>query len=186
MKRFFDISISIVILIILIIPMIFIAIAVFMSSKGGILYWSDRVGMNSIIYKMPKFRTMKKNTPEVATHLLDLKETHFTSIGRFLRKYSLDELPQLFSVINGDMSLVGPRPALFNQIELISLRQEQSIDKLLPGITGWAQVNGRDDLTIIDKVSLDEEYAQYSSLWFDIKIIFLTILKVLKREGVAH
>ena len=186
MKRFFDIIISIIILILLALPMIFVAIAVLLTSKGNILYWSDRVGINCTIYKMPKFRTMKINTPEVATDLLDAAEIHLTSIGNFLRRYSVDELPQLISVIKGDMSLVGPRPALFNQNLLIVLRQEHGVDKLLPGITGWAQVNGRDNLTIIDKVKLDEEYIHLCSFWFDIKIILLTILKVLKREGVSH
>ena len=186
MKRFFDIITSIIILILLAIPMIFIAIVILLTSKGGILYWSNRVGINSAIYKMPKFRTMKINTPEVATHLLESAGMHLTPVGKFLRRCSLDELPQFFSVIKGDMSLVGPRPALYNQDMLIALRKECGVDKLLPGITGWSQVNGRDDLSIIDKITLDKEYIDLCSFWFDVRIMWLTLLKVLKREGVAH
>ena len=186
MKRLFDLTISVFIVVLLAVPMLFIVIAILLTSKGNVLYWSERVGINNTIYKMPKFRTMLLNTPEVSTDLLDRPEIHLTPIGGVLRHYSLDELPQLLSVIKGDMSLVGPRPALFNQNSLIAIRNEKGVDKLLPGITGWAQVNGRDDLSIIVKVALDEEYIYRQSFWFDIRIIWLTFLKVLKREGVSH
>ena len=186
MKRLFDIIFTFIILLIVAVPMLLIAIAILLSSKGGIFYWSDRVGINSVIYKMPKFRSMLLTTPEVATNMLEQPEVYLTPIGDFLRKYSLDELPQLLSVIKGDMSIVGPRPALFNQNDLIELRKEKGVDKLLPGITGWAQVNGRDDLSIISKVALDKEYVNRQSLRFDIMIIWVTFLKVLKREGVSH
>ena len=186
MKRLFDITASLVLLVILAVPMIFIGITILLTSKGGIFYWSDRVGINSVIYKMPKFRTMLMTTPELATDMLEQPKDYLTPIGDFLRKYSLDELPQLFSVIKGDMTLVGPRPALFNQNSLIELRKEKGIDQILPGITGWAQVNGRDNLSMIGKVMLDEEYMIRQSFWFDIRILWKTFLKVLKREGVSH
>ena len=186
MKRLFDITFSILILAVLAFPIFLIIVAILLTSKGKIFYWSDRIGINSTIYKMPKFRSMLINTPEVATHLLEKPDEYLTPIGGFLRNYSLDELPQLLSVINGDMSLVGPRPALFNQNNLIKLRIEKGLDKLLPGITGWAQVNGRDDLSIEIKVTLDEEYMNRQSFWFDMRILWLTFLKVLKREGVSH
>lgn len=156
------------------------------SSKGPIIYYSDRVGMNNTIFKMPKFRTMLINTPPVATHLLVNPDSYLSPIGAFLRQSSLDELPQLLSVIKGDMSFVGPRPALFNQLDLIALRKERGLDKLLPGITGWAQVNGRDELSIPEKVSLDFEYLNRKSFWFDIKILLLTVFKIFKRDGVTH
>jgi len=186
MKRLFDLTISVLILVLLAAPILLIVIAILLTSRGSILYWSQRVGINNSIYKMPKFRTMLVDTPEVATHLLDRPETYLTPIGGLLRHFSLDELPQLISVIKGDMSLVGPRPALFNQNNLIALRKEKGLDKFLPGITGWAQVNGRDGLSISEKVVLDEEYKNRQSFWFDLKIIWLTLLKVLKREGVSH
>jgi O-antigen biosynthesis protein WbqP len=186
MKRLFDITISFIFLLILAAPLLFIAIAVLLTSKGGVFYWSDRVGINSSIYKMPKFRSMLMTTPEVATDMLEQPKVYLTPIGGFLRKYSLDELPQLLSVIKGDMALVGPRPALFNQNSLIELRKEKGIDQLLPGITGWAQVNGRDNLSIIGKVVLDEEYMIRQSFWFDVRILWETFLKVLKRDGVSH
>ena len=186
MKRIFDIVFSVFALSILFAPMIIIGGLVRITSDGPALYWSKRIGKNNVEFKMPKFRTMKINTPEVATHLLESAEMHLTPVGKFLRRYSLDELPQFFSVIKGDMSLVGPRPALYNQDKLIALRKEYGLDKLLPGITGWAQVNGRDDLSIIDKITLDKEYIDLCSFWFDIRIIWLTLLKVLKPEGVAH
>jgi len=156
------------------------------TSKGPILYWSQRIGRNSRPFKMPKFRTMKLDTPVVATHLLDHPDTYLSPIGGFLRRYSLDELPQLFSVLKGDISLVGPRPALFNQEDLIALRKEKKIDKLLPGITGWAQVNGRDVLSIPEKVELDEFYMMKQSFWLDLKILWMTFLKVLSHKDVSH
>lgn len=186
MKRLFDLFAGIVLLVLLVIPMLLIYIAVRLSSKGRALYWSDRVGKNNKIFKMPKFRSMRIDTPSVATHLLDNPRVYLSSIGGFLRRSSLDELPQLFSVLKGDMSFVGPRPALFNQDDLIALRAEKGVDKLLPGITGWAQVNGRDELSIPDKVALDVEYLNRKSFWFDIKILWMTFLKVIKRDGVSH
>jgi len=186
MKRIFDLSLCIASLIFLSIPMLLISISVRLSSKGPALYWSDRVGKNNKIFKMPKFRSMLVDAPAVATHLLDNPDQYLSPIGRFLRLSSLDELPQLFSVLKGDMSFVGPRPALFNQEDLIALRSEKSIDKLLPGITGWAQVNGRDDLSISEKVSLDIEYLNRQSFWFDIKILWITFFRVLKHDGVSH
>ena len=186
MKRLFDLSISSMAILLLLIPMLIIVVAILLTSRGKILYWSDRVGLNNVIYKMPKFRTMLIDTPEVATHLLEKPEKYLTPIGSFLRHYSLDELPQLISVLKGDMSIVGPRPALFNQIDLIKLRKDKGLEELMPGITGWAQVNGRDGLSIVDKVKLDEEYKNYQSLLFDIKIVWLTFLKILRPEGVSH
>lgn len=186
MKRFFDFLLAMIIIVFLIIPMALIAIAVLMTSKGGVLYWSDRVGKNSHIFKMPKFRSMRVGTPAVATHLLDDPNSYLSPVGGFLRRSSLDELPQLFSVLKGDMSFVGPRPALFNQEDLIALRKEKNVDKLLPGITGWAQVNGRDELSIVDKVALDVEYLECQSFLFDIKILWMTFLRVSRREGVSH
>ena len=186
MKRISDLLLGIVILILLAAPMLFIAIAVRLSSKGPALYWSERVGKDNKIFKMPKFRSMLVETPAVATHLLDNPDTFLSPIGGFLRRSSLDELPQLFSLLKGDMSFVGPRPALFNQDDLIALRAENGVDKLLPGITGWAQVNGRDELSIPDKVALDVEYLDCQSFWFDIKILWMTFLRVVKRDGVSH
>jgi len=186
MKRIFDLLLGIVILVLLVTPMLLISIAVRLSSKGPALYWSDRVGKNNKIFKMPKFRSMLTDTPAVATHLLDNPDAYLSPIGGFLRLSSLDELPQLFSVLKGDMSFVGPRPALYNQDDLIALRTEKGVDKLLPGITGWAQVNGRDELSIPDKVALDTEYLNRQSFWFDIKILWMTFLKVMKRDGVSH
>jgi len=186
MKRIFDLLLSIVILVLLVTPMLLISIAVRFSSKGPALYWSDRVGKNNKIFKMPKFRSMLTDTPAVATHLLDNPDAYLSPIGGFLRLSSLDELPQLFSVLKGDMSFVGPRPALFNQEDLIALRTAEGVDKLLPGITGWAQVNGRDGLSIPDKVALDAEYLDRQSFWFDMKILWMTFLKVINRDGVSH
>jgi len=186
MKRIFDLLLGIAILVLLVAPMLLISIAVRLSSKGPALYWSDRVGKNNKIFKMPKFRSMLTDTPAVATHLLDNPDTYLSPIGGFLRRSSLDELPQLFLVLKGDMSFVGPRPALYNQDDLIALRTEKGVDKLLPGITGWAQVNGRDELSIPDKVALDTEYLNRQSFWFDIKILWMTFLKVAKRDGVSH
>ena len=171
MKRIFDLLLGVAILVLLVAPMLLISIAVRLSSKGPALYWSDRVGKNNKIFKMPKFRSMLTDTPAVATHLLDNPDTYLSPIGGFLRHSSLDELPQLFSVLKGDMSFVGPRPALFNQEDLITLRKEKGVDRLLPGITGWAQVNGRDELSIPDKVALDVEYLNRQSFWFDMEIL---------------
>ena len=156
------------------------------TSNGKTLYWSDRVGKNGVLFRMPKFRSMQVDTPTVATHLMTNPNAFLSPIGVFLRRLSLDELPQLFSVLKGDMSFVGPRPALFNQDDLIALRIEKGVDKLLPGITGWAQVNGRDELSIPDKVALDVEYLNRQSFWFDMKILWMTFFKVVKRDGVSH
>ena len=186
MKRFFDLITGAVLLIFLAVLQLLIVIAIRLTSKGPSIYWSDRVGKNNKIFKMPKFRSMLIDTPVVATHLLGDPSSYLSSIGGFLRRSSLDELPQLLSVLKGDMSLVGPRPALFNQDDLIALRNEKGVDKLLPGISGWAQVNGRDELSIPDKVVLDVEYLNRQSFWFDIKILWMTFLKVMKRDGVSH
>jgi O-antigen biosynthesis protein WbqP len=186
MKLFFDVFFGYILLVFLIVPMTFVAVVVRLTSKGPVFYWSNRVGKDNRIFKMPKFRSMLIDTPAVATHLLDNPDTYLSPIGGFLRSTSLDELPQLFSVLKGDMSFVGPRPALFNQDDLIALRREKGIDKLLPGITGWAQVNGRDELSIPDKVALDVEYLNHQSFWFDVKILWMTFLKVVKRDGVSH
>jgi len=186
MKRIFDLLLGVAMLAFLAAPMLLIAIAIRFSSKGPALYLSDRVGKNNKIFRMPKFRSMLIDTPAVATHLLDNPDAYLSPIGGFLRRSSLDELPQVLSVLKGDMSFVGPRPALFNQDDLIVLRTEKGVDKLLPGITGWAQVNGRDELSIPDKVSLDVEYLNRQSFWFDIKILWMTFLKVAKRDGVSH
>jgi len=186
MKRAFDLFFGVILLLSLVIMMLFIAIVIQLTSKGPSLYWSDRVGKNNKIFKMPKFRSMLTDTPAVATHLLDNPDVYLSPIGGFLRRSSLDEIPQLFSVLKGDMSFVGPRPALYNQDDLITLRTEKGVDKLLPGITGWAQVNGRDDLSIPDKVALDAEYLNHQSFWFDVKILWMTFLKVIKRDGVSH
>ena len=186
MKRPFDLFFGVMLLLLLSVPMLFTFIAVRLTSKGPGIYFSNRVGKNNTIFKMPKFRSMLIGTPVIATHLLGKSSSHLSSIGGFLRRSSLDELPQLFSVLNGDMSFVGPRPALFNQDDLIAMRTKKGVDKLLPGITGWAQVNGRDELSIPDKVALDVEYLNRQSLWFDIKILWKTFLKVMKRDGVSH
>ena len=186
MKRIFDLLLGIAIFALFAAPMMLIVTAVFLTSKGSALYWSDRVGKNNEIFKMPKFRSMLTDTPAVATHLLDNPDAYLSPIGGFLRLSSLDELPQLFSVLKGDMSFVGPRPALYNQDDLIALRSEKGVDKLLPGITGWAQVNGRDELSIPDKVELDVEYLNRQSFWFDMKILWMTFLKVIKQDGVSH
>ena len=186
MKRIFDSLLVIIIIILLVVPIILTAIAVRITSKGSVLYWSDRIGRNNEIFKMPKFRSMLIDTPDVATHLLNNPDSHLSPIGGFLRRSSLDELPQLFSVLKGDMSFVGSRPALYNQDDLISLRSEKGVDKLLPGITGWAQVNGRDELSIPEKVALDVKYLNRQSFWFDMKILWMTFLKVINRDGVSH
>ena len=186
MKRVFDLVMSVMLLAIFF-PLIILSILlVRLTSRGPCLYWSDRVGRHNIIFKMPKFRTMQVGTPAVATHLLSNSGQYLTSIGSFLRKSSLDELPQLWSILIGDMSFVGPRPALFNQDDLIALRTQYGVDKLVPGLTGWAQVNGRDELSVPIKVQYEVEYLQKQSLWFDMKILGLTFLKVVRRSGVSH
>ncbi len=167
-------------------PMVLVALLVRLTSPGPVLYWSERVGKDNLIFRMPKFRTMRVDTPAVATHLLNDPDSYLTPIGPFLRKSSLDELPQLWSVLKGDMSFVGPRPALFNQNDLVALRTAKGVHQLIPGITGWAQINGRDDLPIPVKVALDVHYLKHRSIMLDTKILFLTLLKVLKREGVKH
>ena len=186
MKRLFDLVVSSLLLVLLAIPMALIALAVRLTSEGPILYWSERVGKQNRIFKMPKFRGMRIDAPQVATHLLRNPGVYLTPIGGFLRSTSLDELPQLLSVLRGDLSLVGPRPALFNQHDLIALRTEAGVHEFVPGITGWAQVNGRDELPIPEKVRLDCEYVRCQSLWFDLKVLAMTVLKVARREGVAH
>lgn len=186
MKRIFDLVLAVLAGILLLMPVLLVAVLVRVTSKGPVLYWSDRVGRDNTIFKMPKFRSMKIGTPAVATHLLNNPDTYLTPIGSFLRKSSLDELPQLWSILKGDMSFVGPRPALFNQHDLIELRTRSGVHKLLPGLTGWAQVNGRDELPIPAKVKLDVDYLQRQSLWFDIRILWLTFVKVLRRDGVSH
>jgi len=186
MKRLFDIVFSIILLVILLMPMILIAIAIKASSGGNILYWSDRIGRDNVVFKMPKFRSMLINTPAMATHLLKNPKSALTPIGSLLRKYSLDEFPQLWSIIKGDMSFVGPRPALFNQEDLISLRSTQGVDKILPGLTGWAQINGRDELSIVEKVKMDTEYLERRSFFFDLKILWLTFLKIVRKDGISH
>ena len=186
MKRLFDVCLGCLAALILFVPLLLVAMAVRLTSKGPALYWSDRVGRNNVIFKMPKFRSMRVGTPAVATHLLANPKAHLTPIGSFLRKSSLDELPQLWSILAGDMSFVGPRPALYNQQDLIALRTAQGVHTLVPGLTGWAQVNGRDELPIPDQVKLDAAYLQRQSLWFDIFIMWLTLVKVLTRDGVSH
>lgn len=186
MKRLFDLALALVGGVFLVLPIAAVALAVRLTSPGPALYWSDRVGCNNRIFRMPKFRSMRIDTPAVATHLLQNPEQWLTPIGSFLRKSSLDELPQLWSILKGDMSFVGPRPALFNQDDLIALRTERGVHELVPGLTGWAQVNGRDELPIPQKVALDMEYLQRRSLWFDLKILWMTALKVIARDGVSH
>jgi len=186
MKRIFDLSLSLCLTLVLLLPFLAIALLVRMTSKGPALYWSDRVGVENVIFKMPKFRTMRTDTPAVATHLLKDPDVYLTPLGKFLRKSSLDELPQLWSVIKGDMSFVGPRPALFNQADLIALRTKKGVHRLIPGVTGWAQINGRDNLPIPVKVDFDVHYLKNRSMMFDVKILFSTLFKVLRREGVTH
>jgi O-antigen biosynthesis protein WbqP len=186
MKRLFDIFLTAIASGILVVPIVLVAVWVKLSSKGPVLYWSDRVGINNTIFKMPKFRSMKVGTPALATHLLQDPKSVLTPIGDFLRKSSLDELPQLWCILKGDMSFVGPRPALFNQHDLVALRTEQGVHKLVPGLTGWAQINGRDELPIPQKVAVDVEYLQNKSFLFDLKILWMTFLKVIQRTGVTH
>ena len=186
MKRLFDLLLSLLAAMIFALPVLWVALAVRLTSLGPVLYWSDRVGRNNQIFKMPKFRSMQTGTPAVATHLLNNPNAYLTPVGGFLRKSSLDELPQLWSIIKGDMSFVGPRPALFNQEDLIALRTRAGVHQLVPGLTGWAQINGRDELPIAQKVALDVEYLHRRSFFFDIKIIFLTAFRVLRADNVTH
>ena len=185
-KRCFDVLLALAAVSLLALPLLLLALWVRCTSPGPALYWSQRVGRNNRLFAMPKFRSMRIDTPELATHLLDNPQQWLTPIGSFLRRSSLDELPQLWSILVGDMSFVGPRPALFNQHDLIALRTQHGVHALVPGLTGWAQVNGRDELPIPDKVKLDVEYLQRQSLWFDIRILWLTLVKVLRRDGVSH
>jgi len=186
LKRIIDFCVSFCLVGIFLFPILLIAILIRLTSRGPALYWSDRVGEGNKIFKMPKFRTMRIDTPAVATHLMKNPDEYLTPIGSFLRKSSLDELPQLWSVLKGDMSFVGPRPALFNQDDLIALRTEKGVHRLIPGITGWAQVNGRDDIPIPLKVKYDEYYMKNKSFFTDLKILYMTVLKVVKTEGVRH
>lgn len=186
MKRIFDLILAIISMVLLSFPVLITAIAVKLTSKGPILYWSDRVGINNSIFRMPKFRSMNINTPAVATHLLEDPKSMLTPIGDFIRKTSLDELPQLWCILKGDMSFVGPRPALFNQEDLINKRTDKGVHMLLPGLTGWAQINGRDELPISVKVGFDYDYLKKKSFLFDLKILWLTFYKVLKKDGVSH
>ena len=186
MKRIFDFVMAALLTLVLLVPMLIVAIAIKLTAAGPALYWSDRVGRGNEIFRMPKFRSMRVDTPAVATHLLNDPNSYLTPIGGFLRKSSLDELPQLWNILKGDMSFVGPRPALFNQEDLIALRSERGVDALRPGLTGWAQINGRDELPIKVKVAFDVQYLEKQSFAFDLKILFLTFLKVLRRSGVSH
>lgn len=185
-KRFIDIAFSITACVILCPIIVLVFIAVRTTSKGAAFYWSERVGIDNLIFEMPKFRSMRVGTPSVATHLLKNASSHLTPIGGFLRKSSLDELPQLWCILKGDMSIVGPRPALFNQVDLIALRTQQGVHLLKPGLTGWAQINGRDELPITEKVGFDVVYMKQQNLWLDLKIIVLTALKVIRRDGISH
>jgi O-antigen biosynthesis protein WbqP len=186
LKRIVDFCVSFCLAWIFLVPILVIAMVVRLTSRGPALYWSDRVGEQNRIFKMPKFRTMRIDTPAVATHLLKEPGAYLTPIGPFLRRSSLDELPQLWSVLKGDMSFVGPRPALFNQDDLIALRREKGVHRIIPGVTGWAQINGRDDIPIPLKVEFDAYYLRNRSFWFDLKILFLTVLRVLRAEDISH
>ena len=186
MKRICDVLLSFLLSCFLSIPMILIALFVKLTSKGPALYWSDRVGINNTIFRMPKFRTMRLDAPEMATHLMEDPDRYLTSVGSFLRKFSLDELPQLWSILKGDMSFIGPRPALYNQDDLVELRSERGIHRLVPGVTGWAQVNGRDDIPIPLKVEYDEYYMNNKSIILDLKIVWMTVVNVLRKRGIKH
>jgi len=185
-KRVFDLLLALMAAVVLAVPVLLVAVLVRLTSSGPALYWSDRVGHHNTLFKMPKFRSMRVGTPAVATHLLADPATYLTPIGSFLRKSSLDELPQLWSILVGDMSFVGPRPALFNQHDLIDLRTQHGVHALVPGLTGWAQINGRDELPIPDKVRLDVEYLRRQSLLLDVHILWLTFVKVIRRDGITH
>lgn len=186
MKRAVDLVLALLLGLALAPVILMTAAAVKLTSRGAALYWSDRIGRSNKVFRMPKFRTMKTGTPVVATHLLNGVEEFLTPIGSFLRKTSLDELPQLWSIVVGDMSFVGPRPALFNQNDLVALRTQAGVHRLLPGLTGWAQVNGRDQLSVPEKVRLDREYLERRSFLFDLKVLWLTLGRVLRRDGIAH
>ncbi|MGC9975266.1 MAG: sugar transferase [Syntrophales bacterium] len=186
MKRSSDVLLSLLLLCCLSIPMILIALVVKLTSKGPALYWSDRVGIYNTVFRMPKFRTMRLDTPEMATHLMKDPSHYVTSVGSLLRKFSLDELPQLWSILKGDMSFIGPRPALYNQDDLVDLRTKRRIHILVPGVTGWAQVNGRDDIPIPLKVEYDEYYMNNKSIILDLKIVWMTIINVLRKRGIKH
>ncbi len=186
MKRAFDLTIALIAFVVLLFPMLAIAFLVKVSSRGPVLFWSDRVGVNNTTFKMPKFRTMHRNTPPIATHLLKNADSYLTAVGPFLRRYSLDEIPQLWSILRGDMSLVGPRPALYNQDDLIAMRTARGIHRLVPGITGWAQINGRDRISIPVKVEYDEYYLHHKSFSFDLRILWMTFAKVIRSEHIQH
>ena len=186
LKRCFDLLLAVCATLILLLPILITALCVKLTSRGPAVYWSDRVGKNNVIFKMPKFRSMRIDTPAVATHLLSNPDQYLTPIGSFLRKSSLDEVPQLWSILNGDMSFVGPRPALYNQHDLIALRTEKNVHTIPPGLTGWAQVNGRDELPIPVKVELDAYYLQHQSFLLDMRILLMTFFKVLRRDGITH
>lgn len=186
MKRLFDLILALIAAAVLLVPFVLVWLAVRLTSRGRALFWSDRIGQHNALFKMPKFRSMRVGTPVVATHLLSNPKNYLTPIGSFLRKSSLDELPQLWNVLRGDMSFVGPRPALFNQYDLIELRAVSGIHRLKPGLTGWAQVNGRDNLSIKEKVAFDKEYMKKKSFVFDLKILYLTFIKIIQRDGVRH
>ena len=186
MKRVMDVCLGCLAAQILLVPVLLVALAVRLTSPGPALYWSDRVGRHNQLFKMPKFRSMRIDTPAVATHLLSNPDQWLTPIGSFLRRSSLDELPQLWSILKGDMSFVGPRPALFNQEDLIKLRTEKGVHEVLPGLTGWAQINGRDEIPIPQKVQLDVEYVHRQSLFFDVKILWMTAVKVVAKDGISH
>jgi O-antigen biosynthesis protein WbqP len=185
-KNIFDKTVGLLLSILLVIPILLLAVTIRITSKGSVLYWSERVGRENVNFLMPKFRTMRSDTPQLATHLMNDPDVYLSPIGGFLRRSSLDEIPQLFSILKGDMSFVGPRPALFNQDDLVALRTQDGVDKLVPGLTGWAQVNGRDELPIPEKVALDVEYLEKQTFWFDMKILWMTVLKVVRRDGVSH
>ena len=186
MKKIFDITVASMLSILLVIPILLVAITIKLTSKGPVLYWSERVGRENVNFMMPKFRTMRSDTPQLATHLMSDPGIYLSPVGGLLRRTSLDEIPQIFSILKGVMSFVGPRPALFNQDDLIALRKGKGVDKLVPGLTGWAQVNGRDDLSIAEKVALDVEYMERQSFCFDMKILWMTFLKVTIQDGVIH
>lgn len=185
-KRAFDILAALILLALLGIPMIVIAVLIRLTSRGPALYWSDRVGIHNHIFRMPKFRSMRIDAPQLATHLFRDPDDYLTSIGGLLRRSSLDELPQLFSILRGNISFVGPRPALFNQDDLVALRTERGVDRLIPGLTGWAQINGRDSIPIPEKVELDAWYLRHCSFWLDLKILFMTVFKVVRTEDISH
>ncbi len=185
-KRIFDFVVAAFLLILFALPMLFLAVAIRLTSRGPALYWSDRVGIGNRIFKMPKFRSMRVDAPQLATHLFHKPDDYLTPIGGFLRKSSLDELPQLFSILHGDISFVGPRPALFNQDDLVALRTERGVHKLIPGLTGWAQINGRDSIPIPKKVDLDAYYLEHCSFGFDMKVLLMTFFKVLRTEDISH